>query len=516
MSNQIQYDRLANVPAAELFKAFMSQINEGEAGTKAQTTGAPVGPYLHGPGGTFSTLGLDVPIISTHTNITSSLAASLPVQTASMRVGSGGELEPLAAYITGFVRSDQQDKDGVCDDPEPAGNMKTCILTTRFGRKEFATRQVEVNRIGQTNRRGEFMDQRLVNTPLVNNLAGIFQQNFGFNNPTSFMAADEMQIRLLEVAVAYQRWFCPTTYTGNPTNNSAGGGYKEFPGLDLLIGTNKIDAVSGTTCPSLYSTIRDFAYNDVQDVNAANNMIRLMKSLLRYINRKAEQQNMDTLDLALVMRSNLFDALVDVWPCGYATDRCQTQETNAGLRVTINDLNNPELRDDMRNGRYLLVDGRRVRVILDDCITEEEATDNASVPNGAYSSDIYIVPLSARGGSVRTMWWEYYDYRQGTMPAVQDARAGVFFWSDAGRFMWSVKSPDNWCLEMISKVEPRLRLATPQFAARITNVVYVPDYGLHYDDPLPSQDYWLNGGNPSGYPEPSPYSEWNTDGPGGW
>jgi hypothetical protein len=509
----IQLDRLANVPVEELFKAAISQMVPG---TKAQTTGAPVGPYLHGPGGLFSTLGLDVPIISTHTNITSSLAASLPVRTAQVEVGHGGHLQPLAPYITGFVRSDQQEKDGVCDDPPPAGNMKTCILTTQFGRKEFRTRQVEVNRIGQTNRRGEFMDNRLVNTPLVNNLAGIFQQNFGFDNPTSFMASEEMEIRLLEIAVAFQRWICPQTYTGNPANNAAGGGYKEFPGLDLLINTNKIDAVSGQTCPSLYSTIRDFQYADVQDINAQFNIIRLIKQILRYLQFKSEQQNMDQVSFALVMRKGLFDAIADIWPCGYATDRCQTQDTNAGLRVTINDLNATEFRDDMRNGRYLLVDGERIPVIIDNCIAEENNDDNSTIPIGGRASDIYIVPMSARNGSVRTMFWEFYDYTGGTMPAVSDARANAFFWSDGGRYMWSVKSPDNWCLELISKTEPRLRLATPQFAARITNVTFIPDFGLNYDDPLPSQDYWLNGGNPSGYPEPSPYSEWNTDGPGGW
>ena len=81
---------------------------------KAQTVGAPIGPYLHGPGGLFSVLGLSKPIISTHTQIVESVAGKLPVQLSP-------DIIPLAGYITGFVRSDQQEKDGVCDNPPVAG-----------------------------------------------------------------------------------------------------------------------------------------------------------------------------------------------------------------------------------------------------------------------------------------------------------------------------------------------------------------------------------------------------------
>jgi hypothetical protein len=67
-------------------------------------------------------------------------------------------------------------------------------------------------------------------------------------------------------------------------------------------------------------------------------------------------------------------------------------------------------------------------------------------------------------------------------------------------------------MEVISKTEPRLILRTPQFAGRLQNVTYCPIQ--HTDDPLPSQDYWTNGGVPSGRPFPSPFSEWNLAGPG--
>jgi hypothetical protein len=170
------------------------------------------------------------------------------------------------------------------------------------------------------------------------------------------------------------------------------------------------------------------------------------------------------------------------------------------------------MRDDMRNNLYLIINSKRYPVILDPCIPEDNNADNGTIPVGGFASDIYIVPFSARGGTLRTLYWEYFNYRNGPMQAVQDSRAGTFFWSDAGVFLWHLKPPDNWCVEMICKTEPRLILRTPQLAGRLTDVAYVPLQ--HVNDVLPSQDYWVNGGVATGRPAPSPFSEWNPGGPG--
>lgn len=477
-------------------------------GQKAQTVGNPVGPYLHGPGGLFGVAGLSQPIISTHTQIISSVAATIPVQTASKSMLDSGEISPLAAYITGFLRSDQQEKDAVCDDPPPAGNMKTCILTTRFGRKEFRTRQVEVNRIGQTINRGEFLDLNLVNSPLVAQLGGIMMQRFALGRQDGILAGREMVARIVEVGVAFQRWICPTTFTGNPTNNSAGGGYKEFPGLDLLIATGKRDALTNATCPSLDSDVKDFNYANVSSPTTSANIVYVLTAMYRFLNHKASTQNLGPVDWRLAMRTGLFHAIADMWPCVYNTFTCGVIDTSLIDAVpSVDSAAMRRMSDEMREGKFLLIDGRRIPVILDDCITEETTADNAAIPIGGFSSDIYFLPYSVRGGSFQTLYWEFYDYSKGVMAAIRDANATSFFWSDAGRFLWSLKSPDNWCLELIAKMEPRLRLLTPQLAGRLQNVVYVPLQ--HYDDPLPSQDYHVDGGISTGYPQdPSPFGNY--------
>lgn len=495
----------ATVDPNQVMAAFAQVLTENMQ--KAQTVGAPVGPYVHGPGGLFGVRGLSRGVISTHTQITGSLGELIPIgATGASR--QENELNPLFPYITGFLRSDQQEKNAVCDNPAQAGNFKTCIQTTQFGRKEFRTRQVEINHIGQRINRGEFMDLEILNGPLVAQMGGLLSGFFGIENQSAVLAGREMVMRMVEVAVAFQRWFCPTVYSGHPGNNSAGGGYKEFPGLDLLISRTKIDALTGAACPSLYSDVKDFSYRQVSDTNAPD-IVRTLTTMMYILERKAEQQDLAPVDFRIVMRGQLFWELTRFWPCQYNTDGCGTTSDRGFDNMYLESI---KLRDDMRSSRYLLINSRRYPVILDDCISEDNQADNAAIPIGGFASDIYIVPFTARGGTIRTLYWEYYDYSKDVLPAVRDARAGSFFWTDRGVFLWGVKPPDNWCLEMISKVEPRLILRTPQLAGRLQNVSYVPLQ--HTDDPLPSQDYWVNGGVPTGRPLPSPYSEWNPQGPG--
>jgi len=483
--------------------AFMELLTKNyDTLQKAQTVGAPVGPYVHGAGGMFGVRGLDRGVISTHTQITGSLGELIPIVDSI-------DTNPLFPYITGFLRSDQQEKDAVCDNPTEAAPMKTCIQTTQFGRKEFKTRQIEINRIGQRINRGEFLDLQVLNGPLVNQMGGLMQNFYGLRNQQAALAGREMVMRMIEVGVAYQRWFCPTVYTGNPANNSAGGGYKEFAGLDLLIGTTKVDALTGTSCPSLYSDVKDFSYRQVDDVNDPD-LVKTITTMMRILKRKAVQQNLAPVDIRIVMREPLFYAITEVWPCRYISYRCTTNpdEVIANLDAAAA----VRMRDEMRTGMYLLIDGVKVPVVVDDCIMEENNADNGTIPAGGFASDIYFVPFSARGGTLRTLYWEYFNYNQDVLPDITPIKGGTFFWTDGGAFLWGVKPPDNWCIEWISKVEPRLILKTPQLAGRLQNVVYVPLQ--HVDDPLPSQDYHVNGGVSTGYPTASPYSEFNLSGPG--
>lgn len=490
------------VDPQKMLDALTGMIAKGMAEQLKKATGTAQGPMIHGPGGIFGVRGLERDVISTHTQITGSLGEQIPISPSA-------NTNPLFPYITGFVRSDTQEKNAPCDDPLPAGQMKTCIQTTVFGRKEFATRTLEVDKVGQQNTRGEFYDLQLVNDPLVDSMAGLMQSFTGFNNQDSILAGREMAARFVEVAVAFQRWFCPQVYIGNPANSRAGGGYMEFPGLDLLIGTNKIDALSGQACPSLYSDVKSFGFRLVSST-VDPDIHKTLSTMMYILEMRARQNDLAPVDFRIVMRSQLFFELTRVWPLAYNTEYTDANKVS-GLDNVY--LENIRMRDDMRNGLYLIVNSKRYPVILDDCIPEDNKASAAGIPvNGGFASDIYIVPFSVRGGTFQTLYWEYFDFRNGPMQAVQDLHANSYFWSDNGVFMWHLKPPNNWCVNAISKVEPRLILRTPQLAGRLTDVAYVPLQ--HINDPLPSQNYWVNGGVSTGRSAPSPFSEWNPGGPG--
>src|SRR3972149_7789605 len=89
-------------------------------------TGTPSNPYVHGPGGLFGVMGLEREVI--HTRLQ-------PVGLAGILPGRPTvDMWPLFPYISGFRAVPGDVANGVCDDPQPAGPMKTCLQTAPFGR----------------------------------------------------------------------------------------------------------------------------------------------------------------------------------------------------------------------------------------------------------------------------------------------------------------------------------------------------------------------------------------------
>lgn len=448
---------------------------------KALPSGSPVGPYIHGPGGLFGVEGLERSVISTHIS-PRGLIGRLPAR-------GSNTTNPLYPYITGFLAPSGSNANGVCDDPQTAGPIKNCFQTARFGRYSYQSREVELNRIGQQVNRGEFFDLELVNPLYASNGIGPASANMSVRD----VLANEMRIRMLEVGVAFENKLTRQLYTGNPANDSDGAGYEEFPGLDILIGTTKVDAKTGTPCPSLDSDIKAFAYQDVT-VNGGTTIVNTMTYLMRTVQYNAERMNMGATTWAIVMRPGLWMELTAVWPCAYATYRCEVQG-NTQTQLVIDAKDQIRERDDMRNGMYLLVDGIRYPVILDDGIVEENRNDSASIGITCFASDIYVVPLTVRNGTMAATFLEYFDYSAANAAMSAAAVGGwadSFFWTDSGRYLWHRKPPLNWCVQMLAKIEPRVILLTPHLAGRITDVEYCPLQ--HMRDAIIGDDYHVDGG----------------------
>lgn len=479
---------MSSVNNKQILDALASIISQ-----KVVASGTPSTPYLHGPGGLFGQEGIERDLF--HTRIEGSgVAQVLPVFGTNLT-------HPLFGTITGYQDVSGDVPSTACGDPEVAGSEKRCLTYFPFGRYTFKTRELEVNRVGQLINRGEFDDLRVVNDPIAPELGKTIFPNI---NPNKQLAAGaEVLARMLEVGVAFANRLGRQTYIGNPVNN-VGTGYLEFMGLDLLIGTIKVDAITGDDCPSLDSDVKDFNYGCVQDDDLDPSIVRTIVTMWRFVNHIAQHTNLNPVRWLLSMRTSLFWELTDVWPCQYQTYRCIDISPGGIGQVTIDGRENVRMRDAMRNGNYLLIDGVQVPVVLDDNIVEESSDENSDIPVTCFASDIYLIPMTVRGG-IPVTFWHYYDYKGGTMQAVVNGRLTSQFWTDAGMYLWTWDN-QNWCIVHEAKIEPRIILRTPQIAGRIQNVCYCPLQ--HPRDPQPEDPYFVDSGV-TDPPSPSLYTDWN-------
>lgn len=465
---------------------------EKAAGLKVVASGIPSGNLMHGPGGIFGVPGLEQDLISTRVQ---------PRGLAGYLQGRGTtRVSPLFAYLSGFKDTQGEDPDGVCDNCPTAGEAKSCIQTAQFGRYCYKTKEINLTSVGLQTDRGEFLDLRFVNDPLLQQIGGML--NMGLNGTPEL--AREVLMAWVAVGVAFQNKLVRQAYIGNPANNTANGGYAEFPGLDILIGTNKVDALSGVACPSLNSDIKDFQHNLIGNAQGKD-IVEYVTYMFRFLRHNATRMNFDPVQWVITMRPELFYELTAIWPCSYLSYRCSPGTGSSNIidaRAAV------EMRDQMRQGEYLLIDGIRVPVIQDDGIAEETTEDNPTkIDEGEFASDIYFIPISVRGGYLTT-YWEYKDYSRGLMPAAGDGRVSQHYWTDGGRFAWTYDI-HNWCAIWESLIEPRIILRTPQLAGRIMNVLYAPLQ--HFRTPFPDDPNFADGGETE-RPIQEKYSDWNMPG----
>lgn len=469
--------------------------------TQKAVSSTPTAYYGHGAGGLFSTPGMSRPIFSAMALPRTGLASILPAIPTR-------DTNPLYAIITGVTPSVGENPNGVCDDPPYAGVTKLCTHSFVFGRFSRRTKVYDVDRVGKWTNRGEFGDFRLMGNPLAGQgnvpnpmLPSIQGQNW------NSVAANEIAKALFELAVTWSRDFARVTYTGTPTNNTAGNGYMEFYGLETLVNTGYQDAITGIQCPAADSIVENFGGLEVRA--NANQLIRLLANIFRRLRHLSSTAGLDPVQWVMAMRFGLFYELTEVYPISYFTYRNSVAANIVGNTNFVNSADIERLRDDMRGdlynyqGQFLLIDGQRIPVVLDDAIPETQSE------GGAFTSDLYILPMSVLGGQP-VSYWEYFDYDApgGSMEFARSFVPGdTYYTSDNGRFLWHKKPPTNWCVELLAKTEPRLLLLVPYLAARLQNIVYVPlGHERNWDAGTPGNtpSFHYDGGQIT-YPAPSYY-----------
>ena len=412
--------------------------------TASSTPNATLG---HGPGGPFSTPGINRQVFNASVLPKLGLMSRLPVR-------SSVDVNPLHMILTGVTAVSGSNPSGDCDPCKVPGNAKRLLVKSTFGRFCLSTRTFNVTDIGSINNRGEFKDFQLVGNPF----------NAGTNDMTPTLPAagdnplnSELAKHMFEFKHGWAREFSKQLYAGNPVNNS--GSYKEFRGLDILINSGYQDAETGAIAPAADSLVRNW--------NAAvtsGNFVAELTAVVRRQNYSADQMGLSPVQWALVMPEMLFYELTALWPCAYNTYRCSVTGNNS---VNIDATAQIEMTQSMRDGMYLLIDGARVPVITDDAVAQ---TENS----GTFTTTIYLVPLTVAGGTPST-YVEFFDFNNGDAAQVRSALGtpGKFIVTDGGRFIW-VRRENGFCVSMDVVERSRVILETPFLAARITNVQYTP------------------------------------------
>jgi hypothetical protein len=466
--------------------SVMAQMPTNPFAQKATTGNFSTNNLVHGTGSMFGgvAVGIDREVISAMMHWTG-LTEHIP------KVGVR-TMELLLPFITGVEPTSTTEAQYECDDCI-SGESEACIQHFPTGRVCRETQTMTPDRIIERLNTGD-IDLVLLNDMLGNESPWHPGDSFGSMTGAQLMQIATAWALLFELPPLFMHALAPMTYTGNPANNIANG-YREFRGLDLLINTGFVDAFTNVTCPALDSDIKNFAYGDVETV-VNPSLHQILEMAAYYVLHNARAQRLTPATWAIVMRPELWQIYSGLIPTQAVMAALMNQMAVLPARMQIN-LDGSTIvqeRNRMREAMNVPLNGRMYPVILDDGIDEindANDVDNALVP-GEFASDIYIVPLSYLGNrpAVRL---EYKDFRFIT-PEIRatDGLIGDFYKpSGDGRFLWTwVKN--GWCFKVQAKIEPRIILRTPQLAARITNVKYVPQQ--HLRSPDPDSPYFHKGG----------------------
>jgi hypothetical protein len=335
-----------------------------------------------------------------------------------------------------------------------------------FGELTMNTPAIEIDRSGELLNRAEMTDYRLLNNP--------------FADVPDMLPVDPQQAlrtrtakAFLETAVDLKRRHAALIWDGDRANTSGNtGGYLEFDGLALQVNTGQQDAYSGVVCPAADSYVFDFGQSVVQ--SNPSKAVQTLVETFRSRQKLASDVGMAGVQWAWVMRYQAFLALTEVWPCAYLTYRCYTAAPTGQGNATVNDALNVQMRDEMRQGKFLLIDGQRVPVIIDDTMAELNAG------NGDFESNIYLLPLRApqlTDTNGQALFLEYFNFRgpEGMNTQVAQFYGGQttnFRVSPDGRYAIAFLSNTGFCVQAQLRTRKRIILRLPFLAARVDDVRY--------------------------------------------
>ena len=473
-------DRAFMKGLGDTFARVMAEAQK-EVAQKATMLNNPSYNMIHGIGSMFGAVqvGIDPEVISTMMQW-QGVADILPKVPSKI-------IEDFLPFITGVEPTSTAEPTTECGDCI-SGESEACIQHFPTAKVCRETKAMTLQKCVERVNRGD------IDLTLLNEQLGSRSPWHPGANPTSatqIMQTATAWALLFELPPLFMGALSPMVYTGNPANN-IGNAYREFRGLQLLVNTGFVDAFAGVACPALDSDLKNFSYQDIKTATAPTFM-EVLEMAYYYVSHNARGQSLTPVQHVVVMRPELWQVASSLMPMQsiLATIMNATLPSTE-YEITLDGASLVQERNSLREGLRVPLNGQRVQVVLDDGIPEANNANNGNCAPGEYASDVYILPISYLGNR-KAMRIEYKDYRQFSreIAATQDLIGGFYNVTDDGRFSWSVVQ-DGRCFKIQAETEPRIILKTPQLAARIQNVKYVPLQ--HLRSPDPTSSYFFKGG----------------------
>lgn len=454
------------------------------AAYKASATTPLVTPP-HGPNALFNTPGLERGIVNAMVQPLPGLQGYLESRGLVRR---SRETSPIYGILTGQTASTGSEPTAACAPGRTPGNLKLCQQTWSYGQLTMTSQVIRLQDAGQIVNRGESLDLQLIGNPF-----GDLPEPVPLTPQQLFISRWAKAV--LELTNAIRRDYCGLVFTGNPANTAGSEGYIEFNGLDRIINTGYRDSITQQACPAADSlVVASLAGLNVQS-SGSDYVATLVEAYDQQV-YLARRTFLGDVEFAFVMRRGAFRALTEIWPCTYRTYRCDLSG-NDQARVNLDGSAMAEMVVEMRNGEFLYIDGKKVPVILDDCLGET-FINNSLAGGGLWESDIYLVPLRSPVFSDTDGMITYMDYFDYGAPGAAGEIINAAGWgafarlSSDRRFLVLTEPPTRGCFQVQLFTRPRLIVRAPFLAARFTDVRYQKRYNER--SPFPGNAYNLNGG----------------------
>lgn len=403
--------------------------------------------------------------------------------TSLIDVSPNPVLNEKVEIITGVTAGSGNNVTGACA-PGPNGGMfKTCQKISTYGIIHISTRIDDITQIGQRYNRADvdrFAYNNALNmNPWLPNVAGIdgagrLQTRTRSNFYTTFI---ELERNLGQVMFTGVAGTSDNTYRGIAT---------QADGLDGLIKTGYKDAINQVDCPAADSIVTTFGVSiDGGTDSLGRNIIQAFTDTAYALEDRGNELGITAVSRPIVMRHDLFRALVDVWSCAYAVSYCTSSNAGQPLARGARDIS--DLRNDMFNGRYLLIDGVQRPVFFDDNIPRQ------TVGTNQYQSDVYMPAVS--WGGQKLLYAEYFPMDNAEATEYANFIGGDGFDTmTLNNGMWrAFKYVTGGCLNYDFYGKYRLMLDAPFLSGRVDNLIY-KSYA-QTRDALPGMSLYVNGGS---------------------